>query len=208
MRFILFVEGYTEKIAIKEFLKRWLDPRLKQPVGITPVRFTGWAEMLNDMAQKAHRYLDSPDGDQIIAIIALLDLYGPTIYPAQLKTASQRVNWATNNLSQKVGLERFRIFFAVHELEAWLLSEPQIFPREISQRFPRKIEQPESVNFDTPPAKLLGDMYWRQYRRQYRKIVDGSNLFGKLNPSIVYQKCPFFAEMMNEMLRLAQQAGL
>jgi hypothetical protein len=30
MKFVLFVEGYTEKKALPEFLKRWLDPRLSQ----------------------------------------------------------------------------------------------------------------------------------------------------------------------------------
>jgi hypothetical protein len=43
MKFILFVEGYTEKQGILTFLKRYLDPRLSQPVGIKPVRFDGWA---------------------------------------------------------------------------------------------------------------------------------------------------------------------
>jgi len=29
MKFILFVEGYTEDKALPQFLKKWLDPRLK-----------------------------------------------------------------------------------------------------------------------------------------------------------------------------------
>ncbi len=45
MRFILFVEGYTEDKALPEFLKRWLDPRLTNPVAIRTVRFEGWAEL-------------------------------------------------------------------------------------------------------------------------------------------------------------------
>ncbi|MEN6436959.1 MAG: TOPRIM nucleotidyl transferase/hydrolase domain-containing protein, partial [Syntrophobacter sp.] len=39
MKFILLVEGHTEKIALPDFFKRWLDPRLKQRVGIQFVRF-------------------------------------------------------------------------------------------------------------------------------------------------------------------------
>ena len=34
MKFVLFVEGYTEDKALPKFLKRWLDPRLGKPVGI------------------------------------------------------------------------------------------------------------------------------------------------------------------------------
>lgn len=41
MKFILLVEGEAEKLAIAEFLKRWLDPQLKQPVGIKVVNFHG-----------------------------------------------------------------------------------------------------------------------------------------------------------------------
>ncbi|AUX46272.1 uncharacterized protein SOCE26_077770 [Sorangium cellulosum] len=41
MKIVLFVEGHTEK-ALPELLKRWLDPRLPQPIGIKIARFEGW----------------------------------------------------------------------------------------------------------------------------------------------------------------------
>ncbi len=46
MKFILFVEGYTEDKVLPQFLKKWLDPRLTQPVGIKTVRFEGWQELV------------------------------------------------------------------------------------------------------------------------------------------------------------------
>ena len=45
MRFILFVEGYTEDKALPLFLKKWLDSKLINPVGIKVVRFDGWADL-------------------------------------------------------------------------------------------------------------------------------------------------------------------
>ena len=39
MKFVLFVEGYTEKYGVPAFLKRFLDPRLSRPVGIKAVTF-------------------------------------------------------------------------------------------------------------------------------------------------------------------------
>jgi hypothetical protein len=42
MKFVLFVEGHTEKLAVPQLLKRWLDPRLAKPVGIKVSRFEGW----------------------------------------------------------------------------------------------------------------------------------------------------------------------
>ena len=47
-----------------------------------------------------------------------------------------------------MSLEKFRLFFAVHEFEAWLLSQPDIFPREIKNALQNRIAQPEQVNFD------------------------------------------------------------
>lgn len=53
MKFVLFVEGHTEQKAVPSFLKRWLDPKLQQAVGIKSVRFDGWPELVKDVAIKA-----------------------------------------------------------------------------------------------------------------------------------------------------------
>ena len=208
MKFMLFVEGYTEKKTIAPFLKRWLDPRLQQRVGIQVVRFDGWTEMVDDLLTKTRLHLHGPSADKIIAVIALLDLYGPTIYPDRLISAHERMDWAMEELQRRVGEERFRMAFAVHEVEAWLLSDPTIFPSSIRQAFPGKVRQPESVNFVEPPAELLERLYRRRQNRHYKKVTDGSVLFKKLDPDRVYEKCPVFRQMMDEMLALAKGAGL
>ena len=207
MRFVLFVEGHTEKKIISPFLKRWLDARLDQRVCIKVVRFEGWSEMVKDLAVKTRMHLRASSADQIIAVIALPDLYGPTIYPDRLTSARARMNWAIKYFEGQVDEERFRMFFAVHEIEAWLLSDPGIFPPSVARAFPDKVKQPESVNFNEPPAKLLAQLYSKQ-RKRYKKPVDGSILFKKLNPDRVYEKCPVFKRMMDEMLVLAKNAGL
>jgi len=208
MKFVLFVEGHTESKAIPAFLKRWLDGKLSQKVGIDPVRFEGWSEMIRDLPDKTCRHLRSPGASEIIAVIALLDLYGPTFYPAERTSAEDRLEWATKDLQKKVNQTRFRVFFAVHEVEAWLLSKPDLFPSPIRQVLPNKIQHPESVNFDEPPAKLLQRLYVNRLGRNYRKVTDGSQLFGKLSPDDVYAKCPNFRDMMDQMLELARAAGL
>jgi len=71
MKFVLFVEGHTENNVIPEFLKRWLDPKISKPVGIIPVRFEGWAELVKDSPIKANFYLAKKD---VIAVFSLLDL--------------------------------------------------------------------------------------------------------------------------------------
>ena len=141
MRFVLFVEGHTEK-ALPSFLKRWLDPRLSQPVGIKPVRFDGWRELVDDVAKKAQMHLTMPGHEDIIAVVSMLDLYGPTIYPAAATSALEREQWGRAYVQGKVGHAKFRHFFAVHEIEAWLLSQPSIFPAEVRNLFPKSIAAP------------------------------------------------------------------
>ena len=203
MKFILFVEGHTEDKALPKFLKRWLDPKLTKPVGIKTVRFEGWPELVKDAPRKAKMHLNGPAKDDIIAVISLLDLYGPSIYPMDCTNSQQRYDWAKRKMEADVGQSRFFQFFAVHEVEAWLLSDPEIFPLVIQRAF-KKIDYPETVNFDEPPAKLLDRLYNSQTKRSYKKVVNGKELFGKLDTDVAYQKCPKLKELLDKMLELAK----
>ena len=202
MKFVLFVEGHTETIAVPSFLQRWLNHRLSKRVGIKPVRFQGWPEMINDMPKKAEMYLDRYS--DIIAVFGLMDLYGPTFYPQDKRTTEERLTWATQHIENIIGSDRFRIFFAVHDIEAWLLSDPTIFPAEIRKAIPLDMH-PEAINFDEPPSKLLDKIYTQKLRRKYKKRVYGEALFKKLDPEIAYDKCPSLKIMLDEILRMAKK---
>jgi len=203
MKFVLFVEGATEQQVVPAFLKRWLDPRLAKPVGIKPVKFEGWAELVEDAPDHARLYLSKSD---VIAVIALLDLYGPTIYPADVRTAPERYQWGKKHLEDRVADPRFRSFFAVHETEAWLLSDPGLFQPAIRKALSAKARMPEAVNFDEPPSYLLDRLYEREMGRSYKKTVYGRDLFSRLDPNVAYEKCPRLRELLDEMLRLAREA--
>ena len=204
MKFVLFIEGHTEK-ALPEFLKRWLDPRLEKPVGIKTVCFDGWQELVKDSPKKAAMHLEGPEKDDIIAVIALIDLYGPTFYPNNMKTSDERFNWAKIDLEKKVGHPKFYQFFAVHETEAWLLSAPDLFSVEVKNALPGKAVNPEKVNFDEPPAKLLERLYDQKTGRRYKKVTHGKELFSRLDPNVAYGKCPRLRELLDTMLELAEK---
>ncbi len=203
MRFLLFVEGHTEKKALPSFLKRWLDPRVPQPVGIACVRFEGWAEFTKNVKKKVYWHLNGPNSNDIIGIIGLLDLYGPTFYPSHLSTAEARFSWAKEELEREVGHARFRQFFSVHEVEAWLLSQPALFPLEVRNAFPGRVSHPETVNFNSPPAKLLEELYKVRLKQTYKKITNGKELFDNLDPELAYSKCPKLKQLLDEMLAMA-----
>lgn len=209
MKFILFVEGNAEKTVLPDFLSRWLNPKLKRRVGFTPVRFDGCGDYLSRFAKKAVIRLNSPKREEIIAITGLLDLYGlpGNFYPSHLAEAKERYEWAKQELQSRVGHEKFLQFFAVHELEAWLLSNPELFPREVRNAFPGSVANPESVNFNQPPGKLLNKLFREKLKRNYKKTVDGYELFSKLDPEVAYLKCPRLKEMLDEMLSLAKDGG-
>ncbi len=205
MRFILFVEGQTEE-ALPGFLKRWLDPRLPSRVGIKTVCFKGLHKYYSEIKTKVELNLASNSQKDIIAAIGLIDLYGPTFYPSDKLKPAERYAWAKEHLEKRVAHPKFRQYFAIHETEAWLLADPDILPREIRSALPAKIAQPETVNFHEPPASLLSRLYRERLGRDYRKTVNGPNLFQSLSPDRAYEKCPALKDLLDDMLSLAQQA--
>jgi len=117
-----------------------------------------------------------------------------------------RLLWqGSAKLERQVGDARFRQHFAVHETEAWLLSDPAIFPPAIRSRV--ATDRPESVNFHEPPSKLMVRAY-RANGRKYKKTIDGPALLQKLDPNRAYERCPHFRALLEDMLSLAKAAGV
>lgn len=207
MKFVLLVEGDTENLAAAGFLKRWLDPRLASPIEVKVVKFQGNAQFLRKYAARAEDYLDAPEAQEIVAVVGLLDLYGLDIYPPAITTAEDRHDWAVQELERRVGRPKFRMFFAVHEIEAWILSQPEVLPRPVRDKLPKSARRPEKVDFDEPPAKLLNRLYLSGMGRNYKKTTYGRQLFARLDPEVTADKCPYLNAMLATMLSLAQAAG-
>lgn len=203
MRFVLLVEGHTEHAVLTDFLKRWLDPQLAKPVGIQTVRHDGWQDLVKGARKKAQMYLAEPRrGKEVLAVIALLDLYGPT-YPGGIQTMEEKLHWLRKQMDEdRAG--RFLVYCAVHETEAWLLSQPSIFPKEISKHLEAKSKQPEMVNSEDPPAKLLDRLFKEKLKRGYQKVTDGNKLFPLLDPQVAAARCPQLRDLLKSMLDLAQ----
>jgi hypothetical protein len=100
------------------------------------------------------------------------------------------------------------MFFAVHEFEAWILGQPNVLPRAVREALPRSIAEPERVDFDEPPAKLLNRVYLSCMKKNYKNTTYGKQLFEKLAPDAVVGKCLYLKAMLGEMLKMALAAGL
>lgn len=209
MKFVVFVEGETEKHAVVGFLKRWLDARLSKPVGVVPVFSRGWSDYLDSIQEKVRRQLAPRGGVDILAAVGLLDLYGLTIYPSGVETVSERYTWAKRFVEAKVAHPKFTQHFAVHESEAWLCGDAKVLPERVRKALPKQAtEKPETVNFHEPPAKLLERLYREKERRRYKKVTDGTNLFLNASPERVYAVCPYLGKLLDEMLATGKAAGL
>ena len=203
MKFVLFVEGYTERKVIADFLKRWLDPKLSKSVGISTVRFDGWQELVKDSPKKARLHLEQP---KVIAVISLLDLYGPTFFPSSVIDVEERYKWGKEHLEKQVGQEMFFHFFAVHEIEAWLLSNPSIFTGGVREAVEPISHSPESIDDTRPPSIRLNEIYNQSTKKNYKKVVFGEALFKKLDPELAYKKCPHLKLLLDKMLELAKDS--
>lgn len=214
MKFLLIVEGHTEHSAVPDFLRRWLHSRnsLSKRVGINTANLKGGGQELFDkIVAKAEYYLKGGGQDaKIIAVFGMLDLYNPSFdelwEPAGLATADERYDWAVKHISNRVNHDQFRMFFAVHEVEAWLLSQPGNLRVKLSKPDLAECKRPEEINFVTPPSKWLNQRYNRNLKKNYRKIVDGNQLFSKLDPDVAYRKCHYLRKMLDEMETLAINA--
>jgi hypothetical protein len=78
MKFVILVEGHTEEESLPEFIKRYLESHIPgEKIEIEADRMSGWQDFNKNAIQKAKDYLEAPDNKKIIAVIGILDLYGP-----------------------------------------------------------------------------------------------------------------------------------
>lgn len=205
MKFILFCEGATEHNALPDFLRRWLHSQFSTRIGVKPVKFNGWSQLVEDAPKKAELHLQQED---VIAVVGLLDLYGITIYPPDKRTVEERYEWAKNHIEKSVGYTSYCQHFAVHEVEAWILSQPDLLPPAVKKKLPGVAMHPETVNFNEPPAYLLDRLYEEALHKGYKKVANGSDLFSKLDPHVVRNKCPYFKRLSDDLVELAKKKGL
>jgi hypothetical protein len=204
MKFVVLVEGETETAVVGEFLGRWLNAKGTR-IGVQTSR----AHDPKGVVGKAAHYLAKND-PEIVAVIGLLDLHELKleIPPHHSDNAKARFRWAKEYVEKQVNHPAFKMFFAVHELEAWLLSQPSVFK---IQGVAKAVESragnaPENVNLGEPPSKFLNAVFNKHTGKDYKKKTQGRTFFDRLDPEEAYKKCPHLKEMLDKMLLLAQSA--
>ncbi|MBE9542762.1 MAG: hypothetical protein IMF01_10630 [Proteobacteria bacterium] len=54
----------------------------------------------------------------------------------------------------------------------------------------------------------VGKLYREKTRHTYKKVTHGKELFDKLDPEVAYQKCLRLKHLLDDMLKMAKEAGL
>jgi len=201
VKIVVLVEGDTEAKALPPFFRRWLAAGGCGHVGVVASSFRGNDNYLKEYAKKARLFLAVKD---VIGVIGLLDLYGLKHPQALTGTVAQRYKNMQRELEQNVA-GAFRQHFAVHELEAWLISDPDLFDSRLRLNLPKK--PPEKINFDTPPAKVLEKQYPKVLGRDYKKTTDGVTLFLRLDPALAADKCPYLKILLDDLLDMARHSA-
>ncbi len=207
-RIALFVEGDTERgearrRTLSDFFHRWLDPQLPQAskVGITPVKFQGVSNYLDDLPQKVARYLDDGRANFVFGLLDLYGIPGRRIDLCQYMTIEDKVKAARayiRILMPQPYQNRFRQHFAVHEVESWLLAYPGQWPSKVRSQIQKR--PPEQVNFGEPPAKFLK----RILGGHYKKTTTAMNLFPKVDPQVAINQCPYLKLLAEDLLAVAK----
>src|SRR5438105_3888442 len=87
VKFLLLVEGSTERESLADFLRQWIDSVLEFPVGVSIVKFKGVGDYLTGIKSRVQLVMSGEARHEIIAVIGLLDLYGAPIFPPKLRPA-------------------------------------------------------------------------------------------------------------------------
>jgi hypothetical protein len=123
-------------------------------------------------------------------------------------SVNERYESKVAEIERQVADPKFKMFFAVHETEAWLLSDPDLFPAGVNRAIEKDGRKPESVNFHEHPSLWIDRLYRKHTRQTYKKTADGRDLFSCLDPNVAYSACPYLARMLDKMLALTKDAGL
>ena len=104
--------------------------------------------------------------------------------------------------------ERVEIHFAVQELEAWMIADPQGFCsiyRKASEKFIGAIERlakggspEETIDCNPKPSELLRSAV-RTFEYSYRKSIEGPQALGALDTEKVSTLCPHFKEFRDSL---------
>ena len=191
----VIVEGATER-ALKPALMALL--RRQSPTSLPSLSFypsNGRIPKRDPLKREVMRLLAIHDH-----VVALTDVYTgtePREFTTGLDARSAMRAWVGNE-------PRFHPHAAQHEFEAWLLPYWSRIQRLAGSNRQRSSQQPETVNHDRPPSKLLREVFRTGSKgADFQKILHASAILRDQDLTIAAHACPELKSLLNTILTLS-----
>jgi hypothetical protein len=199
IRVAIMVEGDTER-AFAPALRKYLETKI--PGRMPRLRFSphnGRVPVGNKLRSEVRLLLRDHD-----AVIALTDVYtGPRPHDfSDAADAKEKMRTWVDDPS------RFYPHAAQYEFEAWLLPYWHRIQQLSGAATARPSLQPEDVNHDKPPSKVISDAFRSGGKRKYVKPRDAGDILLNQDLSIAVAQCGELRAFLDTILRLSGYEAL
>lgn len=215
-RVYIVVEGQTEQ----EFVNSIITPYLRNFAiySVTPVLIrtsrSGRGGMINyqHLQNTVKMLLQSSQSDFIVT--TFIDFFRipdtmPKYHECMAKPDDmQRIEALEKAMDENISDNRFFSYIQLHEFEALLFSDNKGFESyfagdeaEQTSAIIAAYENPENINSSpegAPSKRLLS------IKPDYNKVLEGNLIALEIGINVILEKCPRFAEWMNEIVKLCR----
>lgn len=200
-KIVLYCEGHTEEDVLKPLLNQYLKELREVQCALEIDNLKGVGQIKREIGDATRRDLTQSG---VIAVFALVDLYG---------SGFDTVAKVKAELRRRVPPEyrdRFHPHLAVHEIEAWIFAVPQVLNEWLGTTI-KPFPNPETINTQNPPAKLLEELTRRHKQsRVPTKRSMAQRLFAKISSqeayvNEIYSKCKHFKAFVDDLRQTARR---
>lgn len=202
MKIKVLCEGQTEE-GLRALLAKAVDIR---KCGIHIKSYDGVTRLLRKLDSRVKEELAS--GAE--AVFCLVDYHHfPLPENARALPRDQRALVIKNYVTEQLDESRrsaLRCYVILHEIEAWILADEEAIAQRLKSKNLPPWPEPEKVNDMKPPARVLEELFRTRspLRKQYIKAKDGVDFLGKVDHKKVYDKCPTFKMLVDDLRRHCQ----
>ncbi len=206
----IYCEGQTER-GLKELLTPIREELRVKGLGITIGSYTGNAQLLKKIGSATKKAIE--DGSP--AVFCAIDLHNVhKAFSGGLREALGQMNWEAMEVTRRVEWLRTHIrnhcvereyknklhpHVLVHEIEALMFADPGRIASKLKVRSIGSFHNPEEINDQNPPKKVLRNLYRQHVKRRYYEQRDGVPLLQSVDFDLVYNKCPNFKALVDDL---------
>lgn len=218
MKVLVYVEGPSDRDALRGLLRSVLAEGQRRRVGIQFIPLGDKAKILDTSAGKAARHLAEHPEDWVVA---LPDLYPMAQYdetPNEHRSFADLERLLTERFTREARRHRvtvqaqahFRVHCLKHDLEVLLLACPdQLRQRLGTDHALGQWRSPVEDQNDQQPPKRIVEALFKKYRpKGYVETVDAPWILERASLEAIIAKCPQrIAPFVAELQRIVQTGG-